>query len=258
MKTGKRLAAAIGAMAVCCVLAACGGAVSMAETEHVITVNATAQVKVEPDKASFNVNVVTQGATAEEASSANAEPVEAVVAALKEAGVSDADIQTVYTDLYPQYGMAEEPQVDGAYDGAYIAYGGNDIVGYEMRTSIQVSGVDIDMVAELMGACISAGATGVDGPQYYVSSYDEAYAEALTQAIAASREKAQVMASAAGVTLGRVVNITEGYSYSGMRYAAAETAMDAGAGTNDAMAKVADIVPGQVTVEAQVTVSYAI
>ena len=246
----KQLAAALAALAMCGALAACGGTVPMAEQDHVITVNATAEVKAVPDKASFNVSVVTQGATAEEASAANADPVNAVVAALKDAGVADEDIQTTYTDLSPQYGFAEEPSTDAA-----IAWGGNDIVGYEMRTTMQVSGVEIDAVGELMGACVAAGATGVDGPRYYVSSYDEAYADALTQAIESSREKAQVMASAAGVSLGRVVNITEGYSYSGLRYAEAENAaaMDAGGGVAEMK-----IEPGQVSIEAQVTVSYAI
>lgn len=251
MKAFKQFAAILGAMAVCGALAACGGAVSMAEAEHVITVNASAQVKVEPDKASFSVSVITQGATADEASAANAEPVNAVIAALKEAGVAPENIQTTYTDLYPQYGYADEPQTDGAM----IAYGGNDIVSYEMRTGIEVTGVDIDEVTVLMGACVSAGATGVDGPRYYVSSYDEAYQQALVEAIESSRAKAQVMASAAGVSLGRVVNITEGYSYSGLRYSSndAMAEKDTGGGLEE-MA----IEPGQVEIEAQVTVSYAI
>ena len=254
MKAAKHLVAVLGALAVCCALGACdGGTVTMAEQEHVITVNATAQVKVAPDMASFNVSIVTQGATAEEASSANAEPTNAVIAALKEAGVSGENIQTTYSDLYPQYGYAEE-----SMDGAAMTWGGNDIVSYEMRTNIEVTGVDIDSVADLMGICISAGATGVDGPRYYVSSYDEAYEEALTQAISSSRAKAQVMASAAGVTLGRVVNITEGYSYTGYRYAEESALKTMDAGGMDGTVEMGQIEPGQVTIEAQVTVSYAI
>ena len=255
MKAAKGLVGIVGALAMCCALSACGGGTAtMAEQEHVITVNATAQVRVEPDKASFNVSIVTQGATADEASTANAEPTNMVIDALKGAGVAPENIQTTYTDLYPQYGYAEDSE-GGA---SSMAWGGNDIVSYEMHTNIEVTGVEIDAVADLMGLCISAGATGVDGPRYYVSSYDEAYADALTQAITSSREKAQVMASAAGVTLGRVVNITEGYSYSGLRYAEESAkVMDSGAGM-DAAPAMADIEPGQVVVEAQVTVSYAI
>ena len=254
MKSSKGFLGLVGALAVCCALAACGtsgGTVTMAEQEHVITVNATAEVKVSPDKASFNVTITTQGATADEASAANAEPTNAVIAALKAAGVADEDIQTTYTNLYPRYGFAEEPASDMAY-----MYGGNDIVGYEMYTNIQVTGVDIDDVTNLMGACVAAGATGVDGLRYYASTYDEAYADALAQAVTASREKAQILATAAGVTLGRVVNITEGYSYSGYRYSTDDVAMESDeAGGGMAAMRVA---PGQVSIEAQVTVSYSI
>ena len=54
-----------------------------------------------------------------------------------------------------------------------------------------------------------------------------------------------------------MVNITEGYSYTGYRYSNSEAAVmaDEAGGT---MAKVADIAPGQVSIEAQVTVSYSI
>lgn len=250
MGIGKQLTALAGALAVCFALGACGGTAGMAEQGNVITVHASAEVRVEPDKASFNVSIVTQGSTAEEASAANAEPVNAVIETLKEAGVADENIQTVNTDLSPRYGSADESEVAAIY-----LHDGSDIVGYEMNTVIEVTGVGIDEVAELMGACVSAGATGVDGPRYYVSSYDEAYAEALAEAVASSREKAQVMADAAGVALGRVVAIAEDYSYFGYRYSAADTAASAEVegGLGDM-----DIEPGQVSIEAQVTVSYSI
>ena len=79
MKAAKQLMAIIGALAVCGALSACGGTATMAQQEHVITVNASAQVKVAPDKASFSVEILTQGTTPEEASAANAAPVNAVI-----------------------------------------------------------------------------------------------------------------------------------------------------------------------------------
>ena len=132
-----------------------------------------------------------------------------------------------------------------------VGHGEKDLV----EVTVDVDGEAGDAVSTLMDTCITAGATGVDGPRYYVSSYDEAYNEALTQAIAASREKAQVMAAAAGVTLGPVVNITEGYQYTGYRYASNEAAVMADEAGGMASMKIA---PGQVDIEAQVTVSYAI
>ncbi|HQE69509.1 MAG TPA: SIMPL domain-containing protein [Atopobiaceae bacterium] len=253
MKAAGRLVALVGALAICGVLSACGGTYNMAAQEHVITVNASAEVKVVPDRASFSITILTQGSTAEEASSANTDPTNAVIEQLKAAGIAEEDIQTTYTELSPVYGWGEIAVDDGA---VIYPVGGNEIVGYEMRTIIEVTGVEIDDVAALMQTCIGAGATGVDGPRYYVSSYDEAYADALAQAIKASREKAQVMASAAGVTLGQVISITEGYQYTGYRYSDAKES-PAMADEAGGMAEM-EIAPGQVNIEAQVTVSYAI
>lgn len=252
MKTVGRLAALVAAFIICAALGACGGTYGMAAQEHVITVNASAEVKVVPDKASFSVTILTQGSTAEEASSANTDPTNAVIEQLKAAGIAEEDIQTTYTELAPVYGWG-----DVAVDDSTAIYpgGGSEIVGYEMRTTIEVTGAEIDEVAALMQACIGAGATGVDGPRYYVSAYDDAYADALAQAIEASREKAQVMASAAGVTLGHVVSITEGYQYTGYRYSANDAMAAEGAAGGTAKMEIA---PGQVSIEAQVTVSYAI
>lgn len=252
MKAIGRLAAVVGALVICGALSACGGMQSRAAQERVITVNASAEVKVVPDKASFSVTVLTRGSTAEEAGSANTDPTNAVIEQLKAAGIAEEDIQTTYTELSPVYGWGDTAVDD---DVAIYPGGGDEIVAYEMRTVIEVTGAEIDDVSALMQACISAGATGVDGPRYYVSSYDDAYADALAQAIEASREKAQVMAIAAGVTIGRVVDITEGYQYTGYRYADNDAA--ASGGTEGGMAEMA-IAPGQVSIEAQVTVSYDI
>jgi hypothetical protein len=91
-----------------------------------------------------------------------------------------------------------------------------------------------------------------------LAQLQEAYAEALAQAVASSQDKAQAMANAAGVKLGEVVSIVEGYQNTSFRYAeememdvASSDALDAGAGA-------AKVSPGEVSIEAQVTVGYAI
>ena len=95
------------------------------------------------------------------------------------------------------------------------------------------------------------------GPNYYASTYDEAYAQALTEAITASREKAAAMAKAAGVSLGDVVSIVEGYQNT-MYRATNESADFEMALGGDAGGGEMKVAPGEVSVEAQVTVSYAI
>ena len=226
-------------------LAACGGQAPAATTgegqvANTITVNASSEVKVTPDKADFWVDVYVTGDTAEEAQKAGVEPVNAVIAALKAAGVDEKSIQTTYTNGNPTYDWSSDDE---------------KITGYEMRTNLKVSGVSVDEVSSLMQTAISAGATGVDGPAYSTESYDEAYQQALSEAVAAAKPKAEAMASAAGVSLGKVVMITEGYQDTSYRYAKTEEAVayDSAEGEADM-----GFMPGEISVTAQVTVAYSI
>lgn len=249
MATWMRSALVAGAAAMMgFALAGCGAAgtgptvvVDAQEAAHAITVTARSEVKVVPDMASFNVTVNTSGSEAGEAQRANDELVSAVVDALKGSGVPAESIQTTYTWVNPNW----------TYDEAS---GEERVIGYEAFTSLSISDVAVEDVSLLMQTAIDAGATGVNGLSYYSSTYDEAYQEALAAAVEASRPKAEAIANASGVSLGAIVGVTEGYQDMSVRYAATEeAAMDAGGG--DVMAKVE---PGQVSIEASVTVSYAI
>ena len=231
-----RVAAIVAAAATLALpLVACVPSSVTTTTGHTITVGASAAVKVTPDVARISVAIVTTGDGPAAAQKANAKPTNAVIAYLKEQGVDKKDIQTSYTDLSP----------------VWDEHGKTDT--YEMRTVLSVSGLAIEDVSVVMEGCVDAGATEIMGPQYYASGYDEAYQEALTQAIEASRPKAEAIAEASDVVLGKVVSVTEGYQDNSIAYnkgmgATAEAASDA----------VADIEPGELDVEAQVTVSYAI
>lgn len=238
----KKIAPAFAALLVAGSLVACGTrtvVVADGQNANVITVNASAEVKVVPDKASFQVEVQAQGETPEEAQASAAEPVNAVLAALREAGVEDKSIQTSYTDLSPLYDWSN---------------GSDTIVGYQMRTVMQVNDVAVDEVSSIMEACVGAGATSVDGLSYSASSYDEAYAQALAEAVTSAKPKADAIAKAAGASLGEVVSVTEGYQDTSYRYKAMAST-DEAAGSNAAEMEIA---PGEVTITAQVTVVYAI
>ena len=266
-KIWKGIAVTIAA-ACALVLSACGGTTVVTSGEggqslNTITVNATAEVKVTPDRASINVGVTTQGATADEAEAANAELMEAVLAALAEQGVAEESIQTSWTNLSPVYGVAAASEAEVEIDdtmttGAVWPGYGNDIVGYEMTTQLTVSDLTVEQVGDVIQAVVNAGANRVDGVSYYASNFDEAYAEALGQAVESAKPKAETIARAAGVSVGNVVQVTEGYqnrayAYSEVTYDAVEEA-DAGGG----MAKAIAVAPGTVSIEASVTVTYAI
>ena len=227
-----RIVAGVGTAA-CMGLCACSGTTAAVGTaEHAITVTATATASVEPDSLDFSIGIYEEGATATEAQTAASEVSDAIVERLQELGVPAESIQTVWTDVSPMW------DENGRTDT------------YQATTTLQVSEVAIDEAGTLMEAAAEAGASSVDMLEYHTTSYDEAYQQALADAVEASRAKAQALADASGVGLGGVVSLTEGYE--GTSYlnasATAEAAADGGV----------SIEPGQVDVTAQVTVSYEI
>lgn len=214
-----------------------------AGTDSAITVSASGTVRLVPDKATVSFGVTTQEETAELAQSKNSEAVRQVMDILISRGVEEKSIRTDHYGMYPQYDWSEG--------------GEQRIVGYAVTTSMSVQDQDIEELGALLSACVAAGINNVDNVSFLCSGYDDAYRQALTQAVAASRGKAEALAAAAGRKLGEAVAITEGWQDTSARYGKsadsarvfnAEAAMDAGGPAFQ---------PGETEVTANVTVTYA-
>lgn len=223
------------ATAACLLLGACAQAPTPASPQTgTITVTSHASVDVVPDTASFSVAITAQAEDSEAAQDAIAQPTKDVIARLKELGVASENIQTLFTDVSPYW--SEEKQD-----------------GYEARTMLTVSNVPVDDVPSLMDACLEAGATEANGPEYYATDASNAYIEALGAAVEAARPKAEAIAEASNVTLGEIVSVDEGYEST--RYYAEEAMATADSMEADGGVP---LEPGQVNVEAEVTVTFAI
>ena len=224
-------------------LAGCGStpnaAAPAAEQTAGITVSASASVRLVPDKATVSFGVTTQEASAELAQSKNAEAVAKVVEVLTARGVEEKSIRTSYYNLYPQYDWSD--------------YGGQRIIGYVVTTSMSVQDQELDELGALLSACVAAGINSVDSVSFLCSGYDEAYRQALAQAVEAARGKAETLAAAAGKKLGEPISVTEGWQDTSARYgkrvemAAAEAMTDSAAPVFQA---------GETEITANVTVSY--
>jgi uncharacterized protein YggE len=170
------------------------GRTATPSTGSTITVTGDGTVDATPDRASFDFGVTTNGATAAEALSRNAAEARKIVAALKKVGIASSDIQTTQVSLWPQ----------SSGDGMKIT-------GYQASNSVQVTAA-LAEAAGLVDAAVGAGANNVDGPNLDTSNKDTLYADALKQAVANARTKAQAIANAAGLTLGSLVKVHEGGS----------------------------------------------
>lgn len=198
-----------------------------------ITVNGVGTVTSVPDEASFTIGVQSQGSTAREALAANSEQMRRVIAALRSAGVDKDDVKTQDVSVSANY--ADEGRIDG----------------YNARNSVLVTIRDLAQAGKVLDAASNAGANEVYGPMLSRSDEDKLQAKALRGAVEDARNKAEALAQAAGVQLGRVTAITEG-SVGGPQPYYADMALAARSKAE------APIEPGTQDVQATVTVTFAI
>jgi hypothetical protein len=210
--------------------AAQGQAEGDSGTPSGITVTGTGTVKAKPDQAEFSFGVETQGATADEALAKNNAAVQKVIDAIKAAGVAASDIQTQQVSVSPRY-----------------SDDGQAIVGYTAINTVTAKIRDLSKAGAVVDAAVKAGANQVYGPTLSISDQSGFYADALEKAYADAKSKAQTIASAAGVSVGKVVNIVEGGGFGPVPYASAEEAAGG-----------VPIEPGLQDVQASLTVTFAI
>jgi len=215
-------------------------AAAAAETVPQITVSASASVKLVPDKATVSFGVTTQEKTPEQAQSKNSEAVQKVMDVLTGRGIEEKSIRTDSYSMYPQYDWSEN--------------GDQRIIGYVVTTSMTVKDQDIADLGKLLSACVEAGINDVDSVRFLCSGYDEAYREALKEAVALSRDEAEAMAAGAGKKLGDPISITEGYQDTSSRYG---KNTDLYTFTDEAVMDAApSFSPGETEITANVTVTY--
>ena len=214
----------------CVIAAAVHAPLSARADDRLVTVTGEATVAVAPDAAVIRIGVTMQGKTAREASEANAKQMTAVLAAIKDAGIADRDVQTSRLSLQPQY----DPNKSGTAR----------LLGFQVTNQVTVKMHDIDKLPAILDRAIGAGANEMSGIQFVVSEQSKLLDQARGEAIADAYRKASLYAHAAGVKVGHVVAITEEGSAPPPR---PMQALRAGA---------VPVAPGEQTLQAVVTVSY--
>lgn len=179
----------------------------------ILNVTAEGRSRRQPDLATFNAGVVTRGKTAAEALAANARRMDAVIAALKRAGVADRDLQTSTLSLQPQYYYPPQRPISGGASEQPAAPEPPRIIGYEARNTVTARVRKIDDVGSIVDALVKAGSNQVDGPYFTIENQDAATDEARAQAMAVARQRAELYARSADLKVGRILTITEGGGY---------------------------------------------
>jgi uncharacterized protein len=159
-----------------------------------ITVSGTGQAVLTPDLAHIYIGVHSENANASEALSSNKTQTQKVIDAIKAMGVDAKDIQTTNFSIYPQQ----------QYDKSGVLSG----TVYMVDNTVYVTERNLDKLGDLLDAAVTAGANNINSISFDVSDKTAALASARQAAVKDAQGTAQVLASAAGVTLGQVQSIS--------------------------------------------------
>lgn len=164
-----------------------------------LVVSSHAETKITPDRATVHISVQTRAANAAAAASENAQIQQRVFAALRALGIRDEHISTTGYNVQPEY--RHEPNRNPR------------VIGYVVTNTVVADLQRVDLVGRVLDAALGAGANLITGLNFYASNTEAARREALQKAIANARLDAEVMARAAGGSLGSLLEASVGAYY---------------------------------------------
>lgn len=212
------------------------GMTAMAEG-RTLTVEGVGMVTVDADHATVSLGVRESGPDVMTAQGTVNDRMDAVIAALGEAGLARDTMATGGIGIYPNYDYSGEIE---------------RIMGYTAYNSLTFTVDDVNAVGTYIDAAFAAGANTLDYVEFSAKDTAEAGDRALTLAVQSAQKKAATLAEAAGVTLGEIVEIRDkadmGFDVANA-FAASE---DAGKGA------ATQLLPARQQVSATVYITYAI
>jgi len=187
------------------------------------------------------LGIETQDRSLQRAQEENARIMNAVIAAIRRLNIPERNIQTASFTVFPLYQPRdrERPEL------------GDVLTGYRVSNVVSVRIEDVGRVGAVVDAAMGAGANRVEGVSFGIRDEAPLRERALREATQEARRKAQTLAQAAGVRLVRIQTVSEGGvsvtapPMSLERFAAAEAAPT-------------PILPGEVQIRANVSISYVI
>lgn len=188
-----RSAALIAATVTVVAILAAVPASAATSSKRTITVVGVGEVKGRPDVADLTIGVTARSGSAVDALTTMGNRSEKVLGVLHDAGVDDADIQTVDLSVNPTY------DDQGGIDG----YEATDTVVARIR-DLAKAGPVIDAAAAAAGDNVR-----VQGITFSIDDDSKLLASARSKAVKRARTQAEQLAEAAGVSVGDVLKIDE-------------------------------------------------
>lgn len=223
-----------------CLMLAAGPVAAQRATPYTSTtldLSATGEVKAAPDQAVISFGVQTQAKAAAAAMRANADQMTASIAALRKAGVEAKDIQTSAINLSGQYSYEQNQPPK--------------LIGYQAVNQVSVIVRNLARLGPTVDALTAAGVNQVNGIEFGISEPQPLQDEARRRAVKTLQARAELYAGAAGMRVGRLVNLSEGGGEAPIQPMAM-----AGKQMLRAAAAPTPVEPGQLTVRIDVSAIY--
>jgi uncharacterized protein YggE len=205
----------------------------------VIVAQGEATVKRAPDVAWAQIAVETRASKPEPARQKAADAMTSVMAALK---------RTLPADAIRTSGFSVEPEME------YVG-GSAQLKGYIARNQIEARVDDLEMLAGVLDASVSSGATSVSGVRFDVKARAQDEREALRLAVEDAMGRAQAMAAGAGRSVGTLLRVQEQRASAGPVF---RSAVPMAAAAGRAPLTETPVAPGEIEIRGVVTVTVGI
>lgn len=164
-----------------------------------IIVTGEGEMAVAPDMAILSLAVMREAETARAALDQNNEAMAAVIAAMKEAGIEDRDLQTAGLQINPRYVY---PQNNSAEEQPRI-------VAYQVSNTLSVRVRDIEAVGGIIDRSVTLGVNQGGSITFTNDDPAEATTQARRRAVEDAMARARTLADAAGARLGPIIELSE-------------------------------------------------
>ncbi|HYM16442.1 MAG TPA: SIMPL domain-containing protein [Dehalococcoidia bacterium] len=234
---------AVSAAVVALGAVACGDTVTQVQPpgqqQTGITVSGEGKATGTPDVGNIQLGVSKLASTVADARSQAAASMSAMIASMKSNGVADKDIQTQQLNIAPEYDFTNNRQT---------------LKGFRVTNIVSAKIRAIDTTSKVVDDAVTAGGNDaqVQGLSFTIDRPESLMTQARQAAVADARAKAETLAKALGVQLGKPMVISESNVVTPIPFAAGVATRDSAAAPST------PIQPGTQDVTVNVSVSWSI
>ena len=205
-----------------------------------LTVTETGKIAVTPDIAKVTVGIEAEGQILKRVQDDVNIRSKKLTDELKKLGVEEKNIKTVSYNVYPEYDYQNSPY---------------RINGYRISTSYEVKIEDFEKINDAVVVATNNGANMIGNISFEVNdkTKEELTNKAREEAIDKAKTKAKDLANSAGITLGKIINVSESGGSEPRPILMYDKAISGSEPVTEA-----NITPGETEIEVTITLSYEI